>query len=143
MQLVERTMHAEGVTFEHDARWADTVIEVDEAQIEQVLINLIKNAVEAQETNPVVHVRYAVNHGRCEIDIDDRGPGFTNPEDAFVPFYTTKARGAGIGLALCRQIVSNHFGRMQVENRADGAGAVVKVVLPLRRPAGNVALPAS
>ncbi len=133
MQLVERTMHAKGVTFRHDARCADTVIEGDQAQIEQVLINLIKNAMEAQEKNPVVEVRYTVNQGRCEIEIADRGPGFSNPGDAFVPFYTTKARGAGIGLALCRQIVSNHFGKIYVENRADGVGAIVKVVLPLRR----------
>ena len=133
MRLVERTMRAGGVTFEHDARCADTVIEGDRAQIEQVLINLIKNAMEAQESNPVVHVSYTVNQGRWEVEVADNGPGFSNPADVFVPFYTTKARGAGIGLALCRQIVSNHFGKIHVENRADGVGAIVKVVLPLRR----------
>ena len=138
MRLVERTMAAEGVTFEHDARFADTVIDGDRAQLEQVFINLITNAVEAQETDPVVDVRYGVRQGRCEVDIADRGPGFSNPEDAFVPFYTTKARGAGIGLALCRQIVSNHFGRIYAENRPDGTGAIVKVVLPLRRLALEV-----
>ena len=140
MQAVERTMREAGVSFEHDARCADTVIEGDRAQIEQVLINLIKNAVEAQEANPVVDVRYSVNQGYCQIEIADRGPGFGNPEDAFVPFYTTKARGAGIGLALCRQIVSNHFGKIYLENGADGVGAIVMVMLPLRRHMGGSAL---
>ena len=140
MRSVERTMHAAGVTFVHDARCADTVIEGDGGQLEQVLINLIKNATEAQEDNPLVEVRYRVNQGRCEIDVADRGLGFSNPDDAFVPFYTTKARGAGIGLALCRQIVSNHFGKIHVENGADGVGAIVKVVLPLRRLVNGGAL---
>ena len=140
MQVVERSMGEEGVAFEHDPRWADTIMEGDRAQIEQVLINLIKNAVEAQEAKPVVDVRYTVNQGHCHIEIADRGPGFSNPEDAFVPFYTTKVRGAGIGLALCRQIVSNHFGKIYVENGADGVGAIVKVMLPLRRHTGGGAL---
>ena len=64
------------------------------------------------------------------IEIRDSGPGIANPDNLFVPFFTTKPGGSGIGLALSRQIVEAHGGALAVENRADGQGAVARMSLP-------------
>jgi signal transduction histidine kinase len=104
----------------------------DEVHLEQVLINLLRNAVQATggAADPVtlsVHV-----HGNsCQFEIADRGSGIANPENLFVPFYTTKPDGAGIGLVLCRNILAKHAGKVTLANRDDGRGAVARVVLPL------------
>ena len=78
-------------------------------------------------------LEHAIVHGHCEFEVLDHGPGFGNLNDAFVPFYTTKDKGMGIGLALCKQIVNSHFGRVTLENRQDGSGACVRISLPLRQ----------
>ena len=108
----------------------------DPVHLEQVLINLIKNAVEAshQSEHPV-EVRIEVNDHRCEFIIQDSGAGISNVANLFVPFYTTKSQGAGIGLTLCRQIAAKHNGQVSLENRSDKKGAVAKLILPL--PAGD------
>ncbi len=107
-------------------------LHADAAQIEQVLINLLKNAVEASlETGGGVRISWSKHGNFAEFQIDDDGPGLANPANLFVPFFTTKPEGSGIGLVLCRQIAENHFGALQLQNRAGGVGCVATLRLPL------------
>jgi nitrogen fixation/metabolism regulation signal transduction histidine kinase len=104
---------------------------LDAAQIEQVLINLFKNAVEAaSETGGGVRVNWKRQGSFFEIRIEDDGPGIANPANLFVPFFTTKPNGSGIGLLLCRQIAENHGGRLSLRNR-DGGSPGCQAVLRL------------
>ncbi len=104
---------------------------VDTAQIEQALINLLKNARESG--SPAADIELAVTPapGAFAIEVRDRGPGFTASalENALVPFYSTKETGTGLGLTLCREIVEAHGGRLRIGNR-DGGGAVVALWFP-------------
>jgi PAS domain S-box-containing protein len=104
----------------------------DAAQIEQVLINLIKNAVEAvAETDGGVRVAWTRHQGWVELTIEDDGPGVANTSNLFVPFFTTKPHGSGIGLVLCRQIAENHGGALTLANRTDATGSVATLRLPV------------
>jgi signal transduction histidine kinase len=104
----------------------------DDAQLEQALINLVRNAVDAaQETGGGVSVGWRVESGELHIRVDDEGPGLADTANLFVPFYTTKQGGSGIGLALCRQIAEGHGGTLTLENRAGGKGALARLTIPL------------
>ena len=111
---------------------------VDPAQIEQVLINLLKNAHEAGGARDAVRleVQSADAAGGSELCALDRGPGFSAEalDQALLPFFTTKAGGHGIGLALAREVVAAHGGELSIANRPDG-GAAVRIWLPGPRPA--------
>lgn len=109
----------------------ETEVPADAGQLEQALINLLKNAVEASN-GVVTDVEIAVARTRDAviIEIRDTGPGIANPDNLFVPFFTTKPGGSGIGLALSRQIVEAHNGTLAVENRADVTGAVARISIP-------------
>lgn len=103
----------------------------DAAQIEQVLINLLKNAVDAaQETGGGVRVGWKKTGAQLEISVEDDGPGLANTANLFVPFFTTKAEGTGIGLVLCRQIAENHRGSLTLANRANATGCLALLKLP-------------
>jgi len=114
--------------------WADA------DQIEQLLINLVKNAVDAavngrEETGlagvPAVTVRSRITGDMISILIEDNGPGLTNPGNLFVPFYTTKTSGSGVGLVLARQIAEAHGGSLDVRNRTDAKGCLAEVRIPI------------
>src|SRR5438477_145332 len=108
-----------------------TVIRVDAAQIEQALINLVHNAVDAAlETHGNVTLRWRETANCVEIFVEDEGPGIMNPANLFVPFFTTKPEGSGIGLPLCRQIAEAHDGTLALMNRADRQGAQALLRLP-------------
>jgi two-component system nitrogen regulation sensor histidine kinase NtrY len=109
----------------------ETEVHADAGQLEQALINLLKNAVEAS-SGQATKVEIAVGRTRDSVtlEIRDSGPGIANPDNLFVPFFTTKPGGSGIGLALSRQIVEGHGGALTVENRADNTGAVARLLLP-------------
>jgi two-component system, NtrC family, nitrogen regulation sensor histidine kinase NtrY len=124
----------------------DITILADAAQLEQVIINLVKNAVEAapeagQSGAPscCVNAGWRTRGEWLEIYIEDDGPGIANPQNLFVPFFTTKPSGSGIGLVLCRQIAENHGGSLSLDNRTDTHGCVATLRLPLRQPAGTAA----
>jgi signal transduction histidine kinase len=67
---------------------------------------------------------------QVEIVVEDGGPGLPASANLFVPFFTTKPHGSGIGLVLCRQIAEGHGGRLSLENRRDGAGCLARLRLP-------------
>ncbi len=111
----------------------------DPAQIEQLLINLLRNAVEAvqsiavQGEGPQVSVGWTANPTELTVHIRDNGPGLADTANLFVPFYTTKPDGSGIGLALAKQIASGHGGTLRLTNRHDARGCIAELRLPLLR----------
>jgi nitrogen fixation/metabolism regulation signal transduction histidine kinase len=107
------------------------LLNLDPDQIEQALINLIKNAVDAvAETHGQVHVRWTLDRRNLEIEVLDEGTGLPNTTNLFVPFFTTKPGGNGIGLVLSRQIAEAHGGTLIIENRKDrlGCRALLRLV---------------
>jgi two-component system nitrogen regulation sensor histidine kinase NtrY len=116
----------------------DIDLEVDPDQIEQLIINLLRNAAEAAlarfpdaTSKAQVTITWQVTAQAVIILIEDNGIGLTNPSNLFVPFYTTKPGGSGIGLALARQICEAHGGVLQVANRVAGPGCGAEIRLPL------------
>lgn len=108
-------------------------ITADPDQLEQMLINLLANAADASLANRAgpVHVSWRSTGGDIELVIEDSGMGVANPENLFVPFYTTKSAGSGIGLPLAQQIARAHGGEISLVNREDGKGARATVRIPL------------
>jgi two-component system nitrogen regulation sensor histidine kinase NtrY len=129
-----------------------TELEVDPDQLEQMLINLLRNAVEATlerghatdpsgndrtislpASDPPVVMSWDVSEPNLILTIEDNGPGLLNPSNTFVPFYTTKPAGSGIGLVLSRQIAEAHGGSIELVNRTDKRGCRARVILPRAR----------
>ena len=106
-------------------------IRADGDQLDQVLINLLTNAVEAaQETGGGVEVTWTARDGSVEVEVRDEGPGIASPGNLFVPFFTTKPSGSGIGLVFCRQVVEAHGGGISLANRSDRRGTLARLRLP-------------
>ncbi len=106
-------------------------VHVDGDQIEQLLINLVRNAVDASlETSGKVQVGWERNGSHLEIWVRDEGPGISSTTNLFVPFFTTKPGGSGIGLVLCRQIAEAHGGTLTLENRRTCQGCEARLRLP-------------
>lgn len=105
----------------------------DPAQLQQILVNLLKNALEASQQQPtaLVQIQWQKQGKMLLLTITDQGCGIQNPDNLFVPFYSTKPNGDGIGLVLSRQIARNHGGDLQLSNRALAAGAQSRLLLPL------------
>src|SRR4029078_7845237 len=110
----------------------EMTISADPDQLEQLLINLLRNAVDAAlETGGGVQIGWTSRYHTLEVRIDDEGPGIQNTGNLFVPFFTTKAGGSGIGLVLSRQIAEGHGGSLMLENRSRVRGCEARLRLPL------------
>ena len=112
------------------------VLDADPDQLEQMFINLLRNAVDASLANggKPVRVFWRLDESAVLVTIEDRGLGIANTENLFVPFYTTKPAGSGVGLALAQQIARAHGGEISLLNREDGDGARATIRLPLALP---------
>jgi nitrogen fixation/metabolism regulation signal transduction histidine kinase len=127
----------------------DVTVKADPDQLEQMLINLLRNAAEAVlepaasgeksngskdrpagESGKSIVCSWKLTENDVILTIEDSGPGLLNPSNTFVPFYTTKPGGSGIGLVLSRQIAEGHGGSLELSNRDHQRGCVVKVRLP-------------
>jgi nitrogen fixation/metabolism regulation signal transduction histidine kinase len=125
---------------------SERVLMIDPDLIEQMLINLVRNAVDAaleqaqsaqadsETAAPKVSMRWEQYDRKLALIVEDNGIGLLNPSNAFVPFYTTKPGGSGIGLVLSQQIAEAHGGSIELANRRDTRGCTVKVLLPYRPP---------
>jgi two-component system nitrogen regulation sensor histidine kinase NtrY len=110
----------------------ELTIKADSDQLDQLLINLLKNAVDAAlETGGGVVLGWKANAAYLDLSIVDDGPGISNMANLFVPFFTTKPEGSGIGLVLCRQIAEAHGGTLTLENRKVGHGCEARLRLPI------------
>jgi signal transduction histidine kinase len=108
------------------------MINADADQLEQLLINILRNATEAANaTGGGVRVGWLKNGTEVEVWIEDEGLGIANTGNLFVPFFTTKPEGTGIGLVLSRQIAEAHNGTLTLENRQERHGCIARVRLPL------------
>lgn len=130
----------------------DVTLMADSDLLEQMLINLLRNAAEAllepvtsgensdepamsaENSAALITLTWKLAEKDVVLTIEDNGPGLMNPSNAFVPFYTTKPQGSGIGLVLSRQICEAHGGRLELSNRVPGPGCTVRVILPARTP---------
>jgi nitrogen fixation/metabolism regulation signal transduction histidine kinase len=110
----------------------EVTVRADPDQLEQLLINLVRNAADAAlQTGGGVRVRWARVNSHLDLLVEDEGPGLPNTSNLFVPFFTTKPGGTGIGLVLCRQIAEAHGGAVTLSGRRDSAGCVARLRLPV------------
>lgn len=132
-RLMTPMMAEAGVDYASSVRPKALTLEADPELLEQALINLLKNALEAVRGRPGAAVRLGVRleDGQAALIVEDNGPGLPagDPEAVFVPFFTTKPGGSGVGLTLARQIALTHGGRLEHRDR-DGGGTVFRLVLP-------------
>jgi signal transduction histidine kinase len=129
---IERVVRLETRLHVHLAAGPAVTLRADQDQLDQVLINLVSNATDASlETGGGVAAGWDVMSGRLEIWVRDEGPGLADTANLFVPFFTTKTTGSGIGLVLSRQIVEAHGGELTLENRRTGPGCEARLRLPL------------
>src|SRR5262249_38090918 len=108
----------------------------DATQLEQGMINLLKNAAESGAAPEAIELSVHATNDGWLLEVADRGTGLSDDtlRDALIPFYSTKPSGTGLGLTLCREIVEAHGGRISIANRQDG-GAIVALWLPSSLPA--------
>lgn len=117
-----------------DPESPDITINADPDQLEQALLNLVKNAVEsAGETDGDVKICWRTDREYLEVHIEDTGSGIANPDNLFIPFFSTKQGGSGIGLTLSRQIIEGHGGTLELVNRTDTTGCIASIILPAGR----------
>lgn len=135
-ELARPDMISRGVSLSTQFAPALPPVMGDAGQLQQVLLNLIVNACDAMESLPAESRRLslttAAEYGWVRLTVVDRGPGVSPActGEIFEPFVTTKAQRLGLGLAICRSIVTAHEGRLWVENGRDGGGAIFSVALP-------------
>jgi signal transduction histidine kinase len=141
LTLLRKEPEFERVRFEHRIPAGVPPIAADEHQLEQLLMNLLLNAAQASPSGGVVRLLTAAQDGRVRVVVEDRGCGMTLEvaRRAMEPFFTTKARGTGLGLPICQKIVEAHGGTLSIHS-VPGEGTEVTVELmphPPAAPAGD------
>jgi two-component system, NtrC family, nitrogen regulation sensor histidine kinase NtrY len=130
--LVRRVVQLEKRRSVHVRPSPSITLRADVDQLEQLLINLVSNAVDAgTETSGGVEIAWEERNAELELRVVDEGPGLPATRNLFTPFFTTKPNGTGIGLVLSRQIAEAHGGSLTLENRPDAPGCVARLRLPL------------
>lgn len=114
-------------SFEFRVDEKECKIQADASQLEQVIINLIKNANEATKSSGVVEVELKQTGEQVVLVVRDNGPGMNQEQlrQAFLPSFSTKEGGSGIGLSICKEIVENHLGKIELQNRSTGGLEVI------------------
>ncbi len=108
-------------------------MQADFDQLEQILINLLRNAADALDSHPgKIVIRWRLERWQLVVDIEDDGPGLAATTNLFVPYFTTKPGGSGIGLVLCRQIIEADGGTLSLTNRESARGCVARLHLPCK-----------
>lgn len=135
MKLMHSELVARGVTVVRECPATVPPVMADHVQLQQVFINLIANACDAMDAVPagqrVLTLRCRLEEDHLHVEVQDTGSGFQMPvEELFEPFHTTKSKGLGMGLAICRTIVESHRGRLKAEACPEG-GAVFHLHLPV------------
>jgi len=131
-EWVERVVNLETRVAVEMIRGPDVTIRADGDQLDQLLINLVDNAVDAaSEADGGVRVGWRSSRRQVEVWVEDDGPGLADTANLFVPFYTTKGTGSGIGLVLCREIAEAHRGSLTLRNRSGATGCVASLTLPI------------
>ena len=112
-------------------------VALDALQIEQVLLNVTLNAIQASPPGSAVRIHEVLHHAHAIVEVTDEGPGIPaeHMEQIFHPFFTTKERGTGLGLAIAQRIVLSHRGRIDV-GPAARRGTCVRIQLPVHAPKG-------
>jgi signal transduction histidine kinase len=129
--LVRRVVALDGRCPVHVAGHATLEIPGDGPLLEQALVNLIRNAIDASlARRGEVTVSYHAEPDAAIITILDDGAGVANPDNLFVPLFSTKPQGSGIGLVLARNIVEAHGGQLRLDNRVSASGCIARVTLP-------------
>jgi nitrogen fixation/metabolism regulation signal transduction histidine kinase len=133
---VARVAHLEQRLLVRVIAGPDITIRADADQLDQLLINILRNAVDATierngEARAGVSIEWREQHGNLEVLVEDEGHGIANTANLFVPFFTTKPGGSGIGLFLSRQIAEAHAGTVALKNRVPGPGCRAVITLPL------------
>jgi signal transduction histidine kinase len=136
--LMEEAVQEKGIRFEDQLNPSLPPVEADPNQLKQVLLNLVKNALEATEGHGVILVSSGTDDDRVWLSVQDTGKGMSTEvqEKIFHPFYTTKEKGTGLGLAVINKIVTDHHGDVTVSSAA-GSGSTFTVRLP--KKAANAA----
>jgi signal transduction histidine kinase len=108
------------------------VVFADRVLLEQVLVNLVKNAIEASENKQSVMLTTRMRKAHCDILVLDEGTGISSFDNLFVPFYTTKEQGKGIGLSLSRNMIEQQGGKLTLQNRSDKHGVEAQITLGIQ-----------
>lgn len=131
--LVRSTCQLFGAAVTHAPHLPNPTVSIDQSQFEQALVNLLKNAKEASSHQPgSVTCTIQTSDNQATICIEDDGPGIANPDNLFVPFYSTKSQGSGIGLVLSKQIIEAVGGALNLKNREDAPGCRATIQLDIQ-----------
>lgn len=136
--MIMTVKHSYPYEIDKDLDRADAEVELDGEQMRQVIINLLSNAGDAVRSagskEPKVRIFACVKGAMARMTVEDNGPGMKHSvlKNIFVPFFTTKDEGMGIGLSVCRAIVQRHGGKISVKTKA-GQGSAFTVEIPVKR----------
>lgn len=135
LPLVRAEIDGRSIVFETEFEVGLPSVDCDVIQIQQVMLNLFRNAMDACESGCMIRVKTAKKEDLVEVSVidDGKGLGDVDPDKLFTPFYSTKPTGAGIGLSVSRSIIEAHEGKMWAEANPEGRGAVFRFTLPIHR----------